>query len=90
MIVSGDQISREHKSIYINNLNQLSIANLWGGAVCCTIFSPRWVKALDMLLDKLRVAGLDFTTVGLLSFCAFNCVDVVCFFASDCKPRSKE
>ena len=23
----------------------------------------RWVKALDMLLDKLRVAGLDFTTV---------------------------
>ena len=71
-------------------LNQLSIANLWGGAVCCTIFSPRWVKALDMLLDKLRVAGLDFTTVGLLSFCAFNCVDVVCFFASDCKPRSKE
>ena len=26
-------------------------------------FHFRWVKALDMLLDKLRVAGLDFTTV---------------------------
>jgi len=48
-----------------------------------------WVKALDMLLDKLRVAGLDFTTVGVLSFCAFNCGDVVCFliFASNCEPR---
>ena len=42
-----------------------------------------------MLLDKLRVAGLDFTTVGVLSFCAFYCGDVVCFliFASNCEPR---
>ena len=70
-------------------LNQHSLANLWEGGACCTIFSPRWVKALDMLLDKLRVAGLDFTTVRVLSFCAFNCGDVVCFliFASNCEPR---
>ena len=26
-----------------------------------------WVKALDMLMDKLRVAGLDFSRVAALS-----------------------
>ena len=32
----------------------------------------RWVKALDMLLDKLRVAGLDFTTVFVITHLIFS------------------
>lgn len=29
-----------------------------------------WVKALDMLLDKLRVCGVDFSKVRAISGCA--------------------
>ncbi|KAG0712892.1 Xylulose kinase [Chionoecetes opilio] len=35
----------------------------------CTVTAPAimWVKALDMLMDKLRVAGADFTTIAAIS-----------------------
>lgn len=29
-----------------------------------------WVKALDMILDKLRVCGVDFSKVVAISGCA--------------------
>lgn len=29
-----------------------------------------WVKALDMILDKLRVCGVDFSKVAAISGCA--------------------
>lgn len=35
----------------------------------CTVTAPTimWVKALDMLMDKLRVAGADFSTIAAIS-----------------------
>jgi len=32
--------------------------------------SLMWVKALDMILDKLRVCGVDFSKVAAISGCA--------------------
>lgn len=32
--------------------------------------SLMWVKALDMILDKLRVCGVDFSRVTAISGCA--------------------
>ena len=37
-----------------------------------TVYSPTimWVKALDMLLDKLQVVGADFGKLAAISGCA--------------------
>ena len=41
--------------------------NAGPGSLIFTAPSIMWVKALDMLMDKLRVAGLDFSRVAALS-----------------------
>lgn len=38
-----------------------------GDGVTVTAPTIMWVKALDMLMDKLRVAGGDFSTIAAIS-----------------------
>lgn len=38
-----------------------------GDGVTVTAPTIMWVKALDMLMDKLRVAGADFSTIAAIS-----------------------
>ena len=46
-----------------------------------TVTAPvlMWVKALDILLDRLKIAGVDFSKVAALSGTAqVSCTCVVC------------
>ena len=41
--------------------------NVRGDGVTVTAPTIMWVKALDMLMDRLRVAGADFSSIKALS-----------------------